>query len=132
MNTNIRLIRKARRYSEEFKRSIVTKFESGEFGVYELERLYGITNASIYRWIYEFSTFNKEGYRIVEMKESSSKKIKSLEQKVKELERLVGQKQIKIEYLEKMIEIAKEEFDIDIKKNSDTPQSTGSGKTAKS
>ena len=50
-----------------------------------------------------------------------------LEQKVKELELAVGQKQIKIDYLEKMIDIAKEELDIDIKKNFSTPQSIGSG-----
>jgi hypothetical protein len=42
---------------------------------------------------------------------------------------VVGQKQIKIDYYEKMIDLAKEELDIDLKKNFDTPQSTGSVKT---
>jgi len=37
-----------------------------------------------------------------------------------------------IDYYEKMIEIAKDELDIDLKKNFDTPQSSGSGKTKKS
>ena len=50
---------------------------------------------------------------------------------IKELERTVGRKQIMIDYLEKMMEIAKDELDIDIKKNFGTPQSTGSGKTSK-
>ena len=50
------------------------------------------------------------------MKVSSSKKVKELEQKVKELEQAVGQKQIMIDYLEKMMEIAKQEFKIDIQK----------------
>ena len=36
-----------------------------------------------------------------------------------------------IDYLEKMMEIAKDELDIDIKKNFNTSQSTGSGKTKK-
>ena len=35
------------------------------------------------------------------------------------------------EFIEKMIEIAKDELNIDIKKNFDTLQSTGSGKTDK-
>ena len=65
------------------------------------------------------------------MKQSSAQKIKELEAKVKELERAVGQKQLMIDYLEKMMEIAEDELGIDIKKNSDTPQSTGSGKTKK-
>jgi transposase len=44
---------------------------------------------------------------------------------------MVGQKQIKIEFLEKMIDLAKDELDIDIKKNYNTLQSTGSVKTFK-
>ena len=60
------------------------------------------------------------------MKESNIDKLKHLEQKIKELEQIVGQKQIKIDYLEKMIDIAKEDLNIDIKKNYNTPQSTGS------
>ena len=65
------------------------------------------------------------------MNDSSSQKMKELEARVKELESVVGRKQIMIDYLEKMMEIAKEELDIDIKKNFGTPQSTGSGKTKK-
>ena len=56
---------------------------------------------------------------------------KDLEQKVKDLEQIVGKKQIMIDYLEKMMEIAKDELDIDIKKNFNTSQSAGSGKTKK-
>ena len=65
------------------------------------------------------------------MKDSSKKKLKDLEQKIKNLEQIVGQKQIMIDYLEKMMEIAKDELDIDIKKNFNTSQSAGSGKTKK-
>ncbi|MBP2834312.1 transposase, partial [Aquimarina sp. U1-2] len=71
------------------------------------------SNASIYKWIYKYSTFNEKGFRVVEMKESSNKKMKDLEQRIKALEQVVGQKQIKIDYLEKMIDIAKDELDID-------------------
>jgi len=131
MKANLKTIRKKRIYSEEFKRKIVKDFESGQFSVPQLEKLYNIGNPLIYRWIYKFSTFNEKGSRIIEMKESSSGKMKSLEQRVKELERMIGQKQIKIDYLEKMIDIAKDELNIDIKKNSNTPQSTGSAATKK-
>ena len=129
MKANLRSIRKRRCYSEEFKRSIVSDFESGKYSVYELERLHGIRNSRIYDWIYKFSTFNQKGYRVVEMKNSSERKVKELQARIKELEGMVGRKQIKIDYLEKMIELAGDELDIDIKKNYDTPQSAGSGKT---
>ena len=129
MKANIKLLKKRRVFSDEFKKRIVADFESGKFSVYQLEKLHGIGNPTIYSWIYKFSTFNEQGCRIIEMKKSSTSKVKELEQRVKELERIIGQKQIKIDYYEKMIEIAKEELDIDLKKNSDTPPSTGSTKT---
>lgn len=131
MRTNLKQLRKTRRYSEEFKKEIVSLFEKGSYSVLQLERLYGVNNVTIYNWIYKFSTFNEKGIRIVEMKKSSSLKLKELTQKVKDLERIVGKKQIKIDYLEKMIDITKDEFDIDIKKKQDTPPSAGLGKTKK-
>lgn len=131
MKANVRKLRKQRKYSEDFKKRIVTDFESGKFSVAQLERLHGIANPTIYNWIYKFSTFNEKGFRIVEMKDSSNQKMKELEARIKELESAVGRKQIKIDYLEKMMEIAKDELDIDIKKNFGTPQSAGSGKTSK-
>ncbi|MBN4072653.1 transposase [Crocinitomix catalasitica] len=132
MKASIKLIRKKRHFSEEFKKRIVREYESGKFSVPQLERIHGISNSLIYRWIYKYSTVNSKGYRVIEMKESSLKKVKDLEQQVKELERVVGQKQIQIDYLEKMMELAKDELDIDIKKNFDTPRSTGSEKTKRS
>lgn len=126
MKANLKALRKQRTYSEEFKRQVVQDFESGQFSVLQLEKLHGISNVSIYNWIYKFSTFNEKGSRIVEMKESSTQKLKELQARIKELEAIVGRKQISIDYLEKMIDIAKDELDIDIKKNSNTPQSTGS------
>jgi transposase-like protein len=131
MKTNLRTIQKHRLFSEEFKRSLVKDFESGNFSVLQLEKLHKVSNTLIYRWIYKYSTFNDKSVRIIEMKESSTNKIKDLEEKVKELERAVGQKQLYIDYMEKMMEIAKEDIGIDIKKNFNTPQSAGSGKTKK-
>ena len=131
MKANLQKIRKSRRYTVGFKKQLVKEFESGKFSVLELSRLHGIHFQSIYNWIYKYSNTNNQGYRIVEMKDSSKKKVKDLEQKVKDLEQIVGKKQIMIDYLEKMMEIAKDELDIDIKKNFNTSQSAGSGKTKK-
>jgi transposase len=131
MKTDLKVIRKHRRYSEEFKRTIVKEFESGSFSVIQLEKLYKIANPLIYSWIYKYSTFNDKSVRIIEMKESGTNKIKELEDKIKELERAVGQKQLYIDYMEKMMEIAKDELEIDIKKNFGTPPSDGFDKTKK-
>lgn len=131
MKQSLKSIRKQRRYSQEFKQQLVSDYESGKYSVLELEKLHGVSNPTIYQWIYKFSTFNKSGYRVVEMSKSSDKKVKDLQEKIKQLEQTVGQKQIMIDYLEKMMDIAKEELDIDIKKNFSIPPSNGSKKTKK-
>ena len=126
MEANLKQIRKHRRFSEDFRKGIVAQFEKGEFSVPQLEKLYGIANATIYNWVYKYSNFNEKGSRIVEMKDSNQTKLKELANKVKELEQMVGQKQMAIEYLEKMIELAKTELNIDLKKNYNLSQSNGS------
>lgn len=131
MKPNIRRIKKYRKFSEELRRSIVKEYEAGSYSVLQLTKLHDVTATSIYQWIYKYSAYNERGFRVVEMKESSSSKVTALEKKIAELEQKVGQKQIKIDFLEKMMDIAKDELKIDIKKNFSTPQSTGSDKTRK-
>lgn len=131
MKANVRKVKKYRKYSEEIKRRAVAEYESGDFSALELARIYKVSATALYKWIYKYSAYNERGIRVVEMKESASQKVKELEKRIAELERAVGQKQIKIDYLEKMMDIAKDELNIDIKKNYSTPQSTGSEKTSK-
>lgn len=119
-----------RLFTEDFKKRCVQEYERGEFTVKELGKLYQIKEVVIYRWIYRYSTYNKRKIKVVEMAESSGKKLKDLHKRIEELERIVGQKQLNIDFLEKMIELAKDQYGIDIKKNSGTPPSTGSGTTS--
>lgn len=132
MRAKVTEIRKLRQYSQEFKKSIVDSFERGEFSVLQLSKLYGIGNQIIYNWIYKLSNFNEKGCRIVEMKDSQQHKLKELSNKIKELEQAVGQKQIAIDYLEKMIELAKTDLNIDLKKNYNSKPLAGSNATKKS
>lgn len=128
MSLQVRKIRKCRRFEESFKRQIVKDFERGKHSVKDLCSLYDLRPQQIYNWIYRYSRFNKKGHLVVESKESTSSKVKDLQNRIKELERMVGQKQIMVDYYETMIDLAKEEFDIDIKKNSNTPLSGNSKK----
>ncbi len=128
MNRNLVKIKRKRVFADELKRKIVDQYEKGEMTVLELEKFYNIGNDNIYNWIYKYSNYNKKSIQVVEMKDSSGKRIKELEAKIKELERIIGTKQINIDFLEKMIEIAKKDYNIDIKKNYSTLQSNGSGK----
>jgi transposase len=126
MQTSVKKINKCRRYSEEFKKELVSYYETGEFTINQLGKLYSIANTQIYNWIYKYSLFNEKSVRIVEMKTSNSAKLKEQEMRIKELERIVGQKQITIDYLDKLIEIASKDLQVDIKKNTSTQRSSGS------
>lgn len=110
---------------------MVSEYESGQHSALELSRLHNLSLKVVYNWIYKYSNYNKQKIRVVEMSESSTKKVKDLEQKIKELEGIVGRKQIEIDYLSKMIEIASEDLGVDIKKNINTPRSVISEKTEK-
>lgn len=63
------------------------------------------------------------------MSKSTDQKLKDLHQTIAELERALGQKQIKVDFLEKMIALAEAEYDLDLKKSSFTKPLNGSGGT---
>ena len=108
---------------------MVHLFESGQRTILELSKENDFSQQALYRWVYKYSKYNKKGVQIVEMKDGQSSKIKQLEQQVKELEQAVGRKQIRIDYLEKMVDLAGEHYGIDLKKNSTTPPCGGSKPT---
>lgn len=124
-------LNKRRIFSESFKKERVKEYETGHLTVLEISRLYGIAFQTIYLWIYKYSSYNKKSLKVVEHKDSHTYRLKQLQDQIKELERAVRQKQLNIDYLEKMIELAKSELGIDIKKNFDASQSGGSGSTKK-
>ena len=63
---------------------------------------------------------------------SDTQKIKALEERIKELERIVGQKQLLLEFKDKMIEIAEATYNVDIKKKVGSKLSSGTISTGKS
>jgi transposase-like protein len=121
-----------RHFSESFKQEKVREIERNLTTVMEVSKVYGVTRAAVYKWLYKYSVHRKKQIRQIIELMSDTRKIQELEQKVKELERLVGQKQILLEFREKQIEIAEEMYKIDIKKKLGTTVSNGLGPTDKS
>lgn len=133
MNKRIkRKLQRRREFSDEIRRKVVREFREGKYTVKELAELYHASEPSIYRWIHKFSPTDEPTITVVEMADSTDKKLKDLQQKIADLERALGQKQIKVDFYEKMMDLAKKEYDLDLKKNSFTKQSNGSGKTGTS
>ena len=122
-------IRNHRYFSEDFKIQKVKELEQNLIGVSELCRIYEVSGTAVYKWIYKYSIHLKKGItQVIEM-ESESKKTQLLQKKVAEMERIIGQKQLTIDFLEKVIEFSSEEIGTDIKKKYDTESLDGSKKT---
>ena len=120
-----------RTFGEKFKKDIVNRIENNEYSVREVSQLYGVSTTAVYKWVYKYSILYQKGYRQIIEPMSSTKKVKELQNRIKELERAVGQKQMKVDFLEKLIEIADAELGIDIKKKAGSAPRSGSGTIAK-
>lgn len=107
-----------RHFSDEFKRSKVKEIVEKKLKISELCSLYEVSRAAVYRWIYKYSP-SQPGTKLVVEMESESQKALLLQHQVAELERKIGQKQLQIDYLEKLIELASTNLGYDLKKNTD-------------
>lgn len=129
MGTNAR---RRRRFSDNFKREKVRELELGLSRPCDILRQYQITNTTLYRWIATFGSMKKDRKeRMIVETESDTRELLSLKQRIMELERMIGQKQIQLEFTQKMIELAEEYYEVDIKKKFSTTPSSTSGDTEK-
>lgn len=107
--------RRNRRFSDTFKRKKVREIEQGRTTVGQVSRAYEVSDTAVYKWLEKYCRRETPERTIVESK-SDTTKILALEKRLAETERLLGQKQIQIEFLQKMIELTEREYGIDIKK----------------
>jgi len=120
-----------RYFSEAFKVKKVREIEQNLSTVLEISREYCVSSNAIYKWVYKYSSMRKKGIKQVIEAKSDTRKIAQLKEQVKEIQRVVGEKQIMIEFLEKVIELAENEYGVDIKKKFSSSLSNGSGRTGK-
>lgn len=122
-------LRTQRYFSEEFKKSKVKELVEKQITVTQLSRIYGVTRTAVYQWLYRYSAHHQKKTTLVVEMESESYKTKRLQQQVAELERIIGQKQLEIDFLNKLLEISSEELGFDLKKNFSTKLSNGTDST---
>jgi transposase len=119
--------RHSRVFSETFRRNKVQEIESKVVRVSDICRQYSVSAQSVYRWIHKYGSSQQKQERLIVESMSDTKTIKELRERMAELERMVGQKQIEIEFYKKMIDLAQEHYGIEIKKNFSTPPYAISG-----
>ena len=115
-------------YSEDFKWQVVQEVLSGKLSKAEANRLYGIRSKSaILYWMRQYSgiTNYRESSKILSSKESmkSKQEIISLEEELHKLQDSLKRERNKSALYEKMLEIAAEEYGINIRKKYGAKQS---------
>jgi len=118
-----------RYFSEDFKKKKVRELERNISSVPDICKTYSVSRTSVYRWIYKYSVMAKKQVKQVVEAKSDTQKIKALQARIKELERIVGQKQLLLEFNDKMIEIAESTYGVDIKKKVGSRLSSGTTST---
>lgn len=122
--------RRSRRFSDSFKIQKVREVEMRKTKVSEICKQYEVRATNVYKWIDKFGTMKKNKHeRLIVETASDTAQLLALKKQVAELERIVGQKQILIDFKDKMIEIAEEVYGVDIKKKFSSEPSSTTGNT---
>lgn len=119
-----------RNFSEQFKKDKVKDLVEKRVSIKQMCDLWHISRSTVYNWLYKYSPQHSSGTKMVVQMESEAHKTQQLLQRVAELERIVGQKQLEIDFLNKLMEVATEELGYDVKKNTAAKLSSGSVSTS--
>jgi transposase-like protein len=119
--------RRSRRFSDNFKIEKVRELEKGKVSISELVQQYEVSSTNIYRWLRKFGTNQTKKERVIVETDSDTKQLLELKKKVAELERIIGQKQVLLDFKDKMIDLAEQTYGVDIKKKYSTEQSNSTG-----
>ena len=104
-----------RLFSDSFKRQLVKDIVEKRISVKDSCKLYDISRTSIYNWLYLYGSIDRGVKTVVQM-ESEQSKTRILQERLAEYERIIGQKQMQIDLLEKSFELISEELGYDVKK----------------
>lgn len=125
-------IRERRIFSEEVKKKAVKDLVSKRITIKKLMAEHQVSANSVYRWLYKYSPHHEQQCTLVVQMKSEAVKNSELQQRIAELERIVGQKQLEIDFLNKLLEIGSGELGFDLKKSFNSPPLSGTGSAKES
>lgn len=113
-------------FSLELRKRTVKDIEMGKCSISQASRELGCSLQTVYRWVYLYSRYLKKGNILVMEEKSEAYRSRELERRIKDLEAALGRKQMEIDLLNKVIDLANQEFETDLKKNLSSPPFSGS------
>jgi transposase-like protein len=114
-------------FSTPLKESIVKDIESKRMSVQDVVTLYNVSTTSVYKWLAKYSETYQVGVRMVVEQESEGTKTRQLLAEKAELQRALGEKQMELDLLQKLVAVASEKLQVDIKKSFFEKWSNGIG-----
>ena len=117
MGTVKKSLKQHRVFSEDIKKQVVRDIEKGRCTARQASRELQVSEQSIYNWLNRYSlNLQRQRVLVVENK-SEAYRTKELQKRIQELEAALGRKQMEVDLLNKILEMASEEQKVDIKKN---------------
>lgn len=109
-------IKQTRSFSESLRRQIVGQIVRKELTITAVSREYNVSRASIYNWLYLYSSTLTQGTRMVMEKDSQEKLTQELKKEIKELQAALGRKSLEADLFRIIVDLASEEYKTDLKK----------------
>ena len=105
------------RYSIAFKMQVVKDVENGLLNAEEARKLYGIGGRqTVHEWVSQYGMNQKIGKVVHIMTDKEERELLVLRRENRMLKKALDDSQVKVIALETLIEVAEEEFKIDVKK----------------
>lgn len=108
-------LKESRYFSEAARRAIISEIDAG-LSVAEAARKYEVSQRSLCTWRLKYSSTYQPPLRKVVEHQSDSIKNKQLQAELAEVYQLLGQSQAKNVLLEKVIDLANQAYETDLKK----------------
>jgi transposase-like protein len=120
-------LRQFRFFSEQVKRGVVKDIENGKCSVSQASKELSVSSTSIYNWIERYSRYLQHNKRLVVEAKSEAYQTEQLRKRILELEAALGRKQMELDLINKVVDLASDEYKTDLKKNFLKAALNGSG-----
>jgi transposase-like protein len=110
-------LKQNRIFSEVVRKQVVRDIEQCKYTVIEASRELQVCKQTIYTWLYKYSLYLQKQHVLVVEDKSEAMRSKELLKRIAELEAALGRKQMEVDLLNKILDLANKEYKLDLKKN---------------
>jgi transposase-like protein len=110
------------KYDTAFKRKVAKEYCDGDYSTVQLGQKYNIPHEYVSRWVKQFSCELAEAITEQDMNSQEKKDMQELQKQLQALKKQLEYEKLKNFALETMVDLAKEELGIDLRKNSGAKQ----------